>query len=165
MIKYALSVFAALAVVIHGEGFAFAQESENPSQWSVRCSQTACDLYADVKLQNGVIFNSFTFRKLNQNLYAGIVKVPLGIHIPSGVRIGIDDAAVIETKVIACDRTGCETVFNADAHVVNFFKAGLKMSVVMINARDRKPIAVNYSLMGFTRTWNEFEQRMNILMP
>ncbi|EEA94562.1 hypothetical protein PJE062_550 [Pseudovibrio sp. JE062] len=122
-------------------------------------------MYAEIRLQNGTLFNNIAFRKLNATTYAGIVKLPLGIHIPSGINIGIDQAAIIQAKLITCNPDGCEAAFTANQTVVDFLKRGEKMSILVRKAGDRKQLALNYSLMGFTRNWNEFHKRMEILMP
>ena len=164
MLKYALSACAALVMLSHGGGIAFAQDSE-PQDWSVQCNRTNCIVVAEARLQNGALFHQIRFEKVDSDLYAGIMKLPLGIHIPSGVQIGIDDDALIEAKIVTCTSEGCEAVFNANETVVNFFKRGRQMSVALTNNSDRKKLAVNYSLMGFTKNWEEFRKRMNVLLP
>ncbi len=163
MKKYALGACAALALIFQSEGFAIAQEEQQ--DWSVKCTEVSCELVAEARAANGALFHRIKFEKLRSDLYAGMMTMPLGIHIPSGVQIGIDDDALIEAKIVTCNSEGCEAVFNASETVVDFFKRGKLMTVVLTNNSDRKKLAVNYSLMGFTKNWNEFRKRMAVLLP
>lgn len=135
------------------------------NQWSVECSQDLCQVYADIRLKNGALFNSVLFRKLGANVYAGVLKLPLGLHIPSGIQIGIDDDALFDAKLITCKADGCEAAFTATPAIVNFLKRGKTMSIVVTKSSDRKKLALNYSLIGFTKNWSEFVKRMAVLLP
>ena len=157
--------FIAFAMVFHGGGIVAISSAQAKEEWSVQCSRQQCQVYAEIRLQNGVLFNNIAFRKLNATTYAGILKVPLGIHIPSGINIGIDDAAIIQAKLITCNPEGCEAAFTANQTVVDFLKRGDQMSILVRKAGDRKQLALNYSLIGFTRHWNEFHHRMETMTP
>ncbi len=156
-------LFIAFAMVIHGEGHFNPSVAQAKEEWSVQCNQQNCQMYAEIRLDNGKLFNNIAFRKLDANTYAGIVKLPLGLHIPSGINIGIDEAAIIQAKLITCQPEGCEAAFTANETVVSFLKRGTRMTILLRKAGDRKQLALNYSLMGFTRNWNEFHKRMESL--
>lgn len=153
------------AMVFHGGGVLAPTSAQAKEEWSVQCSKQQCQMYAEIRLQNGTLFNNIAFRKLNATTYAGILKLPLGIHIPSGINIGIDEAAIIQAKLITCNPDGCEAAFTANQTVVDFLKRGDKMSILVRKAGDRKQLALNYSLIGFTRNWNAFHKRMEMLTP
>ncbi|KZL27420.1 invasion associated locus B family protein [Pseudovibrio sp. WM33] len=140
-------------------------EPSNEEDWSVKCSSDLCQVYAEIRLENGALVNSIMFRKLEADVYAAIIKLPLGIHIPSGIQIGIDDDALFNAKLITCQPDGCEAAFNANKTIVNFLKRGKAMSIVLTKSSDRKKLALNYSLIGFTRNWEEFTKRMAVLLP
>lgn len=163
MHKFASIAIGALALLGQCGGSALAQSAADDKQWSVQCDKQQCQLYAEIRLQNGQLFNNIMFRKLENGVYAGILKLPLGLHIPSGIKIGIDDDALIDAKLITCRNDGCEAAFGASEEVVGYFKRGRQMSVVITKSSTRKRLALNYSLMGFTRNWNEFEARSNPL--
>ncbi|SDR48677.1 invasion associated locus B family protein [Pseudovibrio sp. Tun.PSC04-5.I4] len=165
MSRFLTFILVAFAVMFHGGGNSFISTAMAKEEWSVQCSRDQCQMYAEIRLQNGALFNTIAFRKLNAKTYAGILKVPLGFHVPSGINIGIDDAAVIQAKLITCKEDGCEAAFTANELVIDFLKRGTQMSILLRKADDRKQLALNYSLMGFTRNWKEFHKRMEVLMP
>lgn len=164
MIKTLSAAFAALAMGFHSGGYAYAQDKQE-SQWSVQCDDSQCQMYAEIRLGNGALFHNIVFRQIEDGRYAGIMKLPLGIHLPSGVKIGIDDEGIIEARLITCRPDGCEAAFAATENVVGYFKRGLLMSVVVRKVSDRQQMAMNYSLMGFTKAWGEFEKQMEARKP
>lgn len=137
----------------------------NEEDWSVTCSDDICQVYAEIRLESGALVNSVMFRKLDTDVYAAILKLPLGIHIPSGIQIGIDNDALFDAKLITCQEDGCEAAFNANSTIVEFLKRGKAMSIVVTKSSDREKLALNYSLIGFTRNWDEFTKRMAVLLP
>ncbi|EEA94662.1 invasion associated locus B family protein [Pseudovibrio sp. JE062] len=156
---------AALLFFLQGASAYSTTEPSNEEDWSVKCSSDLCEVYAEIRLDNGALINSIMFRKLDKDVYAAILKLPLGIHIPSGIQIGIDDDALFDAKLITCQPNGCEAAFNANKAIVNFLKRGKAMSIVVTKSSDRKKLALNYSLIGFTRSWDEFTKRMAVLLP
>ncbi|KZL26245.1 invasion associated locus B family protein [Pseudovibrio sp. Ad37] len=156
---------AAMLFFFQGVNAYSTTEPSNEEDWSVKCSSDQCQVYAEIRLENGALVNSIMFRKLEADVYAAIIKLPLGIHIPSGIQIGIDDDALFDAKLITCQPDGCEAAFNANKAIVSFLKRGKAMSIVVTKTNDRKKLALNYSLIGFTRNWEEFTKRMAVLLP
>ncbi len=62
--------FVAFAMVFHGGGIVAISSAQAKEEWSVQCSRQQCQVYAEIRLQNGVLFNNIAFRKLNATTYA-----------------------------------------------------------------------------------------------
>ena len=148
-------------LALAGQGVGQARAEPAPAahaDWSVQCDggSSACSVYAEIRLPDGTLFSSIEIRTFGA-LYGGVIRLPLGTHVPSGYQIGIDSSAVIEAELITCRPIGCEAAFKVDEATLNAFKRGKQMSVVFTRIDTRKRIALNYSLDGFTRVWGLFE--------
>lgn len=80
--------------------------------------------------------------------------VPLGIYIPAGVAVRVDDGAPIPTNVVDCDRQGCRSVVALDATAITAMRKGGRLAVVFVDSKSGKRLTVTGSLKGFTAASN-----------
>lgn len=93
--------------------------------------------------------------------YGLLVVMPLGISLPPGVFIRIDEGAPQPVSVERCDQQGCRVEILLDDDLLEKLKAGSKL-VAIFHAYDddgkRERVGVPVSLKGFTAAFNEISR-------
>lgn len=82
-----------------------------------------------------------------------IVSLPLGVYLPPGVLIQVDDKKPIRIPIEVCDPAGCRAGFPLNEEVQAAFKAGLTAKVTVQDATGQQA-TVPLSLKGFTAALN-----------
>lgn len=101
----------------------------------------------------GMVLVSAAVRKVEgQDKEAFMVMVPLGMAIPPGIQVRIDDGDPINLKYTICHAAGCTAEAPASKDVVDKLKKGNKMVVAAINLSG-KAIGFPVPLTGFTKAY------------
>lgn len=140
-----------------------AQKKGNTKKsWVLLCKKdkTACRVYSHIKTDKKIIVSSFSLSKANikgqaKKQTVGIIMMPLGMHIPSGAIVKIDDKLAFKANLIECKNKGCRALFAAKDKIINHMKAGKKVSIIIVDSSSRKHLALSYSLKGFTSVYNQ----------
>jgi len=78
-----------------------------------------------------------------------VLTLPLGISLPPGVSVRVDDGKPVRVRVERCVASGCIAGFPLNKELLAAFKAGSKAFVTIHDSR-RKPATLPVSLSGFT---------------
>lgn len=131
--------------------------------WQLICpkKKPPCHLYAFIKTDNNVIASSVSLlnlkvRGIKNKQTIAIVMLPLGLHIPSGVTIKIDEQITFTANLIECKTKGCRAMFPVSDKVLNHMIIGDKIKVVIVDSKSRKPLTLRYSLKGFGKSYKAF---------
>lgn len=115
-----------------------------------------------------IIFQNLVLKKTHQLLLhvavghlpddkpALIMTLPLGISLPEGVGVKVDNGKQIEVPVQRCQRNGCIAGLLLKDKLLAAMKAGREADVTFYDAR-RRPITVPVSLKGFTAGYSSLE--------
>jgi invasion protein IalB len=82
-----------------------------------------------------------------------MVMVPLGMALPAGVQVKIDENEPIKLRYTICHIGGCTAEVEATQEIVNQFQAGQQLIVAAVNIAG-KPIGFPVPLTGFTKAYN-----------
>ena len=170
LIRYALLLAAGLAVLTT----ASAQESDGPvdssrfRDWELRCpaepetgssgsaSQSGCVLTQPLLLKDGRQLLALQVAAVgaardnpDDRDYALILSAPLGVHLPSGARIQVDDAASLNLVFERCDAAGCYAGTLVSANLDSAMQQGTQLSVAIQDLNGRE-ITARMSLLGYT---------------
>jgi len=55
---------------------------------------------------------------------------------------------------------GCRAAFDLTPEILEEMKMGGEMSVAIVDGRTRRAISFNFSLIGFTKAYDEFSAKM-----
>jgi len=87
-----------------------------------------------------------------------VITLPLGVHLPGGVKLRIDqNGEITPAPFIHCVPTGCQAKLKMSNKLVNTMKRGNKLNLTFLNNR-RKPLTVAMSLNGFTAAINSLKK-------
>jgi invasion protein IalB len=82
-----------------------------------------------------------------------ILSVPIGVLLPAGLRLQIDDAKPQGVTYTICFPTSCVARMEVDDEMIAKLKAGNKMVVSVLDA-EQKAVSFPITLAGFTKTFD-----------
>ena len=155
--SWVIGVFA-LAIFV-GAGAAWAAEDGKVFQdWTVRCDQNPSNAAAGgcYILQN--VVNSETQQPVMQiaigllktdNSTVTVITLPLGILLPPGITLQIDQRQPARIPIQRCMPDGCKVQFRMSPEQISVFKGGIGGQLTFQDAVGRQ-VPVPFSLKGFT---------------
>lgn len=156
--KLAAFFFALTLAIFFGAAPAAAQNPHGNLHgvWRVRCNTptgapAACQIFQNIIVKESgrpVLKFAIGFSEDGKTA-VGIVVLPLGIFLPSGLTLQIDEGQIYEMAIEICGKNGCRVRFSFDDNLLNLFRRG-NIAKVTFFGGDRKPIRVPVSLKGFT---------------
>jgi invasion protein IalB len=137
-----------------------AAEKKGPG-WAVNCKSAAADTGLECRLsqtvvtQQGQVLADVTFRiPADKKDPESIVRVPLGIFLPGGATLQVDDKTPQSLKFRACDRNGCYAQGSASAQMLKDLQAGKELKVSFKNLAEND-VDVPLSLDGFADAYGK----------
>jgi len=124
--------------------------------WTVRCETTApeqapsCIMFQNLVLKTGgQTVLQFAVGMTPDNGQATVLlSLPLGISLPPGVMIQIDDGKIAQFPVERCEPDGCRAGMKLRETTVNQLRDGSNLEITFFDG-ERHPIRMPLSLTGF----------------
>lgn len=157
-LKFAPSFLATCLLVAL---FATPAQAQNPhgkiyDSWRIQCNSatgapSACRMFQNVVVKDSrePILRFFVGYTEESTAPIGLFVVPLGINLPSGITLKIDDGQTYELTVEVCLPNGCQVRFGFDENFLNLFRRGNGATVSFFGG-NRQPFDIPVSLKGFT---------------
>lgn len=163
---------AALLVTTIGHG-ALAQEtsegdtSENTGpnveidqyqDWVLRCENSSqentrsCVLFQRLVMQDTgqvVLQATMALPKDPEESPLAVFTLPLGIYLPYGAEITVDDGQPVTAGIETCIQRGCTSVLPLDDELLEQMRSGQKMRI-RVKQNEEKNLDFELSLNGFT---------------
>jgi len=124
--------------------------------WTVRCEKQddreSCFIFQNLVLQEGgsrLLHVAVGYPPVVKKIPVILVSMPLGISLPPGASIRIDDHDPIKFQIERCESSGCRGGFKLKESMLEIFKDGKKATVTFHDG-NRKAIDVPLSLSGFS---------------
>lgn len=135
--------------------------------WNVQClrnEQTGdnnCTLFQHLNVDSGQRLLTMQVNKLppregQTDSQAIVVTVPLGVHLPSGMRMQVDEGKPLELTYERCDQGGCYAGSILNESLLEALIAGKSNRVTFNNLRG-EAITATLSLSGFTAGFRALE--------
>jgi invasion protein IalB len=90
----------------------------------------------------------YTVRKTKAGAYLDL-NAPLGLSIPSGIKIQVDDKKSRAAQLVDCNKDGCRAVIPIDAALAAEMKSGTLINTQFTDSKSGKSVVVAGSLKGF----------------
>ncbi len=135
--------------------------------WLVRCNKTEEGSEPDKKSGNCEVYQRLLVADTGQRFAEfaigyppdreaarGVVVMPLGIMLPPGGQMVIDDSDPFEFEYRYCNQSGCFAYLTLSEPVIDMLKKGNEAAFLIMDTSG-KTIRINMSLMGLTRALTE----------
>ncbi|MDH3691032.1 MAG: invasion associated locus B family protein [Gammaproteobacteria bacterium] len=141
------------------------QQAENVDvefkDWSVRCDQSeqdgarSCYLNQHVRLksQSKALVDVAVGYFFQPHEPVAIFTLPLGVHLPSGLVVRVDDTKPMRLNIERCDGSGCQAGLVLQERFLTRLKRGNVARIVFQEASGRR-VSVPVSLQGFTAAFD-----------
>lgn len=135
-------------------------EQAKPPLWTSQCVGASRSAPLDCSMEQRLILEGsgqFLARLMirlpaSTTVPVFLIQLPLGVSLPAGVDLNIDDLPETKLGFQTCDKAGCYVGGTLSNSMTNAMKAG---NVVTISFEDsaKRPIKLNFSLSGFTKAF------------
>lgn len=166
-------VFVSLVLLWAGSA-AVAKTSE---EWKTVCKEKHCQLFSEVKddkdkilarvyLQNVVNADAKSKsdkqnKKGNGANLIAFANLPLGLFIPAGVTVDVDSKNEFKAQLLECNNgQGCRAAFEVKPKLLDLMKKGKTMSVVILDAQNKRKISFHFALADFEKAYQKFTAKM-----
>ena len=141
-------------------------EDEVYQDWRVRCEEAGedgpgrCFMFQNLVLREGnrQLLNLAIGFPQEDGPAVGILMLPLGIALPPGVQIQIDEGEPVRIQFEHCISAGCRAPFPLEEGLVESMKAGKQAKVTFYDA-SRRPVELPVSLAGFTAAYEALKDK------
>ncbi len=159
--------FLVVGALTAAGGLTAAEPAAAPSEpqvfkdWRVQCetpegAEKHCHMFQNVVLKEDgrqLLHIAVGHVPDQERQIVAILTLPLGIALPPGVSLQVDDAEPMRLPVEHCIPQGCRVLLPVDDNLLGAMKAGT-LAKVTFNDATRQPIGVPVSLSGFTAAFN-----------
>jgi invasion protein IalB len=84
------------------------------------------------------------------------IRVPVGLYIPPGLTMQIDDGKTESVSLLACDARGCFAQMSLNASAIASFKGGKKLSITFQNAAKAN-VTLPFPLENFADSYQKIQ--------
>ncbi|WP_440997487.1 invasion associated locus B family protein [Arhodomonas sp. SL1] len=134
------------------------EDVERFDDWGVRCGlgeqgpRGGCEMFQGVTRSDNdelVMRVAVAYPPREQiDAPVAVFQLPLGIHLPSGVQMQVDDNEPVRFPVQVCFQAGCRADIPLEDELLNQMKRGTEATVTIRGPRGE--IELPLSMMGFT---------------
>jgi invasion protein IalB len=160
-----------LAAAIALSAPASAQDADRPTaeepqffdDWGFRCSGEgevdSCEIFQTLVVSEGQqrLLHMAIGYVQGVERPIGVMVVPLGVALPPGLTIQIDDGEQQTFEFERCDQAGCRVELLMGSDLIEGMRAGGTMNVTVVDA-SRQGIQIPVSLSGFTAAMTALQE-------
>jgi invasion protein IalB len=145
-------------LMVLGAGDVRAQEATQTFEhWSIACQpnqagQSECLMFQDI-IADGTDQSIMRVTVVKTPRSALIVTTPLGVILPQGLILAIDQQEASRMQYQICIEPGCRAQIDLAPELVQRLKSGVGATVTIVGPNGQ-PIAVPVSLKGFTAAYD-----------
>lgn len=154
---------AGLALAVVGAGGAVAQQTAPaPAAWATSCASTARTSAPDCSMEQTVVVQE-TGQQIGKIVISVpgaaretpqmVLLLPLGINIPVGLEVQVDDTDAVVFPLSACESVGCFARGPLSPVLLARMRAGNVLNARFSNLNGDN-LAVSFSLSGFTAAFD-----------
>jgi invasion protein IalB len=140
-----------------------AEQAATPSQpdagltyapWTKICTEAegkrVCLTTTEARLESGLPAAGIVLVEPDKEARKLRVSLPLGMQLPPGTRLVIDQGQPMTSPYLICVSGGCIAEYNATNDVINRLKRGKQLAVQAVNANGQA-IGINLPLANFAK--------------
>ena len=130
-------------------------ETQQFEDWTLRCRPAPetqlrnCVIEQNVVAEGKPVLQVMAGKYGPEKVLSAVINVPVGVRLPPGLVIQVDERALRMFPFEVCNSRSCEVRAVLDADLLQDFKAGLTGHVKVQNAGGQEMI-LRFSLKGFS---------------
>ena len=130
--------------------------------WTIRCENIdqlrdqGCMMYQELLLKKGglpVLQFSVGVAPPHKKPIV-LITLPLGIYLPAGVSLTIDQRSDVNFPIERCDPDGCHVLVTLENDTVETLKSGKNLEI-MFRDGDKAPLTIPISLESFSEAFSQ----------
>nr|VFJ91429.1 MAG: Invasion protein IalB, involved in pathogenesis [Candidatus Kentron sp. H]VFJ92491.1 MAG: Invasion protein IalB, involved in pathogenesis [Candidatus Kentron sp. H]VFJ99273.1 MAG: Invasion protein IalB, involved in pathogenesis [Candidatus Kentron sp. H] len=166
-----VAVFLSIGLLAFGAGNVFGEEkaftSSTHGDWVLRCpkekdpeKERPCTLTQQVKAEKATspIVTIVFVHAGNPSALHVILRLPLGVALPPGIGLRIDEGEVSQWRFNHCEPAGCLVTSKVSPELRKKLQAGIKANIGFHTLGGQK-VTVPASLRGITAGFNALEKK------
>jgi len=172
MTRLLLTTAFAVAMAMTASSTTFAQETSNAERsevtterfrdWALRCQSEGdrrqCSIFQRLVVQetNQVALNlviGFGQDVEGKQVPIAVFTFPLGIYLPAGAAIRVDEGEPVRLEIERCINRGCQSAVALEPAQLEAFKAG-REAIVTIGQDREQAVDLRVSLSGFSAAYD-----------
>ncbi len=135
-----------------------------PAEWSSQCISVARGGDADCSIEQRLVVQETGQLVIVVSVRvphaprtpAMLIQLPLGLFLPAGIQLGVDDRTTQTLPVQRCDANGCYVGLSLDASLLAALKAGKALRLTMRNMAQ-EPVTFEVPLAGFSAAFERID--------
>ncbi|TPQ39796.1 invasion-associated locus B family protein [Bradyrhizobium guangdongense] len=141
-------------------------EATPPPQpgWAARCSSVSRDAPLECAIeQNAVLTKTGQLIVLinirvpaDSRVPVALVQLPLGLNLPAGAKLQVDEGKAIDLQIQTCENRGCYASTPISAELLASMKSGKQLKVSFQNMA-KETIAIPMSLTDFAAAYDKIK--------
>lgn len=96
-----------------------------------------------------ILHMAIAYPPANPARAVAVMTMPLGIYLPAGAKIRVDEGVSRNLAFERCEPVGCKAGFSVEGAILKEFKKGLDAYITFSDMR-RKALTIKVSLRGFS---------------
>lgn len=146
-----------VALCIPGAGLAL-ESGDQFKQWAAQCEigsngEENCHIFQNLVLaenadQKQVLRMSLGYPSGSGQPVAQFL-MPLGIWLPRGMTLAVDDGEPQNFPILVCGSNGCQTTLRVQPDLIEALNQGKQLTVTLFNA-NQQPVRIPIDLSGIT---------------
>lgn len=138
-----------------------AAEPEQPrAPWLVSCSNQAETAVLQCETSQSIIAGPQSqrlatvsvLRAVGDNAATGLFTLPIGLNLPAGLTISVDETDLLNIPFQSCDAQGCYAFNLLEAGHITALNDGAEL-VLTVQSQAKEIIRISFELRGFKQSW------------
>ncbi len=132
--------------------------------WAARCSSASRDAPLECAIEQTAILSKtgqlvvLVNIRVPSDTHAPIllVQLPLGLNLPAGAKLQVDDGKVTELQIQTCESRGCYATIPVAPDVLAALKSGKQMKL-SFQTMNKETIAIPMPLVDFAAAYDKIK--------
>jgi len=135
-----------------------------PSGWAARCTSASRGAPLECAIEQSAVLSKTGQLVVLANIRVPgdthapilLVQLPLGLNLPAGVKLQVDEDKVTDLQIQTCENRGCYATIPVPADVLAALKSGKQMKLSFQNM-NKEPIVIAMPLTDFAAAYDKIK--------
>ncbi len=132
--------------------------------WAARCSSASRDAPLECAIEQTAVLSKtgqlvvLVNIRVPSDTHAPILlaQLPLGLNLPAGAKLQVDDGKVTELQIQTCESRGCYATIPVPADLITALRSGQQMKL-SFQTMNKEPIVIPMPLADFAAAYDKIK--------